>query len=65
MQASKEKTGKTFLMNKMTVLEEMKSRIGKRDEITEETVEQAHCEIVAIKLFSWADDQDRYIPCCR
>ena len=62
MKSSKEKEGKTFLMNKMTVLEGLKSQIGKRDEIVEETVGQAHCETVAIKLFSWADDQDRCIP---
>lgn len=62
MPASKEKEGKSFLMNKMTVLEQMKSTLSGKDEITEETVGQAHCETVAIKLFSWADDQDRYIP---
>ena len=62
MPASKEKEGKTFLIQKMSELENLKSSIGGKEEVTEETVGQAYCETVAIKLFSWADDQDRYIP---
>ena len=59
MPASKEREGKSFLLQKMGEIESIKASISQRDEIVEETVGQAYCETVAIKLFSWADDQDR------
>ena len=56
---SKEKAGKTFLLQKMNELESLKAAVSTREEVAEETVGQAHVETGAIKLFSWADDQDR------
>ncbi|KAI6649051.1 Vacuolar protein sorting-associated protein VTA1-like protein isoform X2 [Oopsacas minuta] len=61
--ASKTKEGKTYLLQKMEELEARKkaiiSKFEETDAISDDIVAEAYCEAAAIKVFSWADGQDR------
>jgi vacuolar protein sorting-associated protein VTA1 len=56
---NKQPAGKAFLLNLMDNLEEIKKRLSDNEAITSEIVGQAHVEDKALKLFVYADTEDR------
>lgn len=50
---------KLLLMALMDYLEKEKKRLGDNEAITNDVAAQAHIENYALKLFLWADGQDR------
>lgn len=50
---------KAFLMNLLDQLETAKKRLAAEEAVTNETVAAAHVEDYAMKLFTFADNQDR------
>jgi len=50
---------KGFLVKMMDGLETMKKELKENEAITNEIAAQAHIENYALKLFVWADSQDR------
>lgn len=52
-------TAKTFLFSMLDWLEGRKKELSQNEAISMESVAEAHIENYALKLFSWADGQDR------
>lgn len=55
----KSEDARTLLVSLMDWLERVKKTHSDNDAITNEVAAQAHIENYAIKLFTWADTQDR------
>jgi len=55
----KVKEDMTFLMSLMDWLEKTKMELKAQETVADEVVAQAHIENAAIKLFNWADSEDR------
>eukprot|EP00128_Syssomonas_multiformis_P001565 Colp12_sorted_trinity150504_noHs@21110 len=55
----KDKAAKTYLINLMDKLEKDKKAIGQADAVHDDMVAQAHVESFALKLFGFADREDR------
>lgn len=55
----KVKEDMTFLMSLMDWLEKTKTELKSQETVADELVAQAHIENAAIKLFNWADCEDR------
>nr|SVE93961.1 EOG090X0GPB [Scapholeberis mucronata] len=55
----KTKEDMTFLLTLMDWLEKTKQEMKAQEVISDEIVAQAHIENVAVKLFNWADNEDR------
>nr|SVE74887.1 EOG090X0GPB [Daphnia carinata] len=55
----KEKEDLSFLLALMDWLEKAKQNMKSNETVSDEIVAQAHLENVAVKLFNWADTEDR------
>nr|SVE89601.1 EOG090X0GPB [Daphnia sinensis] len=56
----KEKEDLSFLLALMDWLEKTKQSMKSNETVSDEIVAQAHLENVAVKLFNWADTEDRH-----
>nr|SVE76728.1 EOG090X0GPB [Daphnia longispina] len=56
----KDKEDLTFLFALMDWLEKTKQEMKSNETVSDEIVAQAHMENVAVKLFNWADTEDRH-----
>ncbi|XP_068199209.1 vacuolar protein sorting-associated protein VTA1 homolog isoform X2 [Antennarius striatus] len=56
---SRSPEGRVFLVKLMDQLETMKKELGDNDSITQEVVGNAHIENYALKMFLYADNEDR------
>lgn len=50
---------RTFLVQMMDRVEALKKQMKENEAITNDIAAQAHIENYALKLFTWADSQDR------